>query len=293
MLAREMVQELQDGDSLSFPGGRFVFEVHEKDGGVQLGLEAGAEDSAPSLPLSSFGARRRSGHSDDEASSGATAVQPAQETLRKLRTDILKEFESPSRRGSRDSTVADGNSASAARFTAGAAAHTAEQGGTELQELSRQELARARADLAAERQLREEAERRLRTTERAVSRGRHQVIHCCCIERTLHKHMQPGYKIPYFKSSSRFQAASTFLEHPCQRLCVPRRLSVSGNASSIIRCAAIFVRLMRNRCAYALLTFFSIIVVSVMTVPGSPICASLGFSAGSLQFLWSVESTLG
>ena len=141
-----MVQELQDGDSLSFPGGRFVFEVHEKDGGVQLGLEAGAEDSAPSLPLSSFGARRRSGHSDDEASSGATAVQPAQETLRKLRTDILKEFESPSRRGSRDSTVADGNSASAARFTAGAAAHTAEQGGTELQELSRQELARARAE---------------------------------------------------------------------------------------------------------------------------------------------------
>ena len=52
-----------------------------------------------------------------------------------------------------------------------------EQGGTELQELLRQELARARADLAAERQLREEAERRLRTTERAVSRGRHQVIH--------------------------------------------------------------------------------------------------------------------
>ena len=118
-------------------------------------------------------------------------------------------------------------------------------------------------------------------------------LDCRCIERTLHKHMQPGYKIPYFKSSSRFQAASTFLEHPCQRLCVPRRLSVSGNASSIIRCAAIFVRLMRNRCAYALLTFFSIIVVSVMTVPGSPICASLGFSAGSLQFLWSVESTLG
>eukprot|EP01044_Picomonas_judraskeda_P013402 COSAG03_NODE_2022_length_3207_cov_31.114543_2_plen_327_part_00 len=176
MLARETVQELQDGDSLSFPGGRFVFEVHEKDGGVQLGLEAGAEDSAPSLPLSSFGARRRSGHSDDEASSGATAVQPAQETLRKLRTDILKEFESPSRRGSRDSTVADGNSASAARFTTVAAAHTAEQGGTELQGLLRQELARARADLAAERQLREEAERRLRTTERAVSRGRHQVI---------------------------------------------------------------------------------------------------------------------
>ena len=28
------------------------------------------------------------------------------------------------------------------------------------------------------------------------------------------KHMQPGYKIPYFKSSSRFQAASTFFLAP-------------------------------------------------------------------------------
>ena len=39
-------------------------------------------------------------------------------------------------------------------------------------------------------------------------------LDCRCIERTLHKHMQPGYKIPYFKSSSRFQAASTFFLAP-------------------------------------------------------------------------------
>ena len=27
---------------------------------------------------------------------------------------------------------------------------------------------------------------------------RARVLDCRCIERTLHKHMQPGYKIPYF-----------------------------------------------------------------------------------------------
>ena len=43
---------------------------------------------------------------------------------------------------------------------------------------------------------------------------RARVLDCRCIERTLHKHMQPGYKIPYFKSSSRFQAASTFFLAP-------------------------------------------------------------------------------
>lgn len=102
--------------------------------------------------------------------------QPVDEALQKLRTDILKEFESPSRgtTRSRGSTVGGNDSASVARLTAAASPlapnRVGDDDGTELQ----QELARVRADLVAERTLREETERRLRTTEKALSRGRHQ-----------------------------------------------------------------------------------------------------------------------
>jgi hypothetical protein len=217
VLARDMVQELQSGDSLSFPGGRFIFEVEQTKGAGLLPAAAAGEMEKTgqalqeeedalaaymppaaaavgpgSLPRASFGARSRLGQGrggdGGGAGGGGGSEQRVDQVLQTLRTDILKQFEdsngaggSGGGGGGRFSTAATA-SAVAARSSAVAGQSMGDEDEREDQQRQQQqllqqqllqaELERVRAELAEERQRREDAERRLRSSGSGGSAGR-------------------------------------------------------------------------------------------------------------------------
>lgn len=171
VLTKGMVQELQDGDSLSFPGGRFIFEITQTNPppSVQGGADAlnesvnelaayipTAGSSPGALPPAAFGTR--------QAWSGADTQ--VDDTLQKLRTDILKQF---------DDTGAAAGRVLSRTSSPPSATSSAEQlealSSVRSQELQ-DELEVAKAELRAEQQRREGAERSLRkASEKSASRG--------------------------------------------------------------------------------------------------------------------------